>query len=95
MRRPQDIIIKPVVTEKTTALMEENKYVFYVNKKSNKSEIKNAIQKLFDVKVEKVRTMNLRGKFRRMGRYEGYTSSRKKAIVTLQEGDSIQLFENI
>lgn len=95
MRKPQDIILKPVITEKTTELMEENKYVFYVDRRANKPEIKNAIQKLFNVKVDKVRTMNLKGKFRRMGRYEGYKPRRKKAIVTLKEGDSIKIFEEL
>lgn len=95
MRKPQDIIIKPVITEKTMGLMEDNKYTFIVDKRANKIEIKNAIQSLFNVKVNKVRTINTVGKLRRMGRYQGYTPNRKKAIVTLQEGDTIELFDEL
>jgi large subunit ribosomal protein L23 len=91
----QDIIIKPVITEKTMGLMEENKYTFIVDKRANKIQIKKAIEELFDVEVDKVRTMNLKGKLRRMGRYQGYTSSKKKAIVTLKEGSRIELFEEL
>ncbi|MBZ4688557.1 MAG: Ribosomal protein [Clostridiales bacterium] len=91
----QDIIIKPVITEKTMGLMEENKYTFIVDKRANKIQIKKAIEELFDVEVDKVRTMNLKGKLRRMGRYQGYTSSKKKAIVTLKKGSRIELFEEL
>jgi len=95
MRRPQDIIIKPVITEKSTGLMEENKYTFIVDPKANKIEIKYAIQELFKVKVEKVYTLKSRGKLRRQGRYEGKTPDRKKAIVQLKAGDTIEIFEGL
>ncbi|MDK2821208.1 MAG: large subunit ribosomal protein [Clostridia bacterium] len=93
MRTPEEIIIKPIVTEKTTNLIAENKYTFLVAPESNKIEIKNAIEKLFDVKVLKVNTLYDRGKLRRVGRYQGRQPDRKKAIVTLADGDKIQIFE--
>ncbi|MFA5536596.1 MAG: 50S ribosomal protein L23 [Bacillota bacterium] len=95
MRRPQDIIIKPVITEKSTGLMGENKYTFLVDPRANKIEIKYAIQELFKVKVEKVYTLKVRGKLRRQGRYEGKTPDRKKAIVQLKAGDTIEIFEGL
>jgi large subunit ribosomal protein L23 len=95
MREARDIIIKPVVTEKSMNLMADNKYTFIVDRKANKTEIKNAIQEIFAVKVDKVRTMNLKGKPKRMGRFEGRTPSRKKAIITLKPGQKIKLFEGI
>ncbi len=67
MRDPRDIIKKPLVTEKTNDLMAENKYTFEVDKNANKIEIKNAIQKLFDVKVQSVNTMNMKGKIQKNG----------------------------
>ncbi len=94
MRDPRDIIIKPLVTEKTTGLMEENKYCFKVDKRANKIEIKNAVEEIFDVQVQAVNTMNMKGKPKRFGIYRGYTSSWKKAIVTLKEGSkTIEIFE--
>lgn len=95
MRRPQDIIIRPVISEKSMRLMEENKYTFIVDPKANKVEIKYAIQELFKVKVEKVYTLKVRGKIRRQGRYEGKTPDRKKAIVQLKAGDTIKIFEGL
>jgi large subunit ribosomal protein L23 len=95
MLKPHDIIIKPIITEQTMSLMEDNKYAFYVDKRANKVEIKKAIQEIFDVKVDKVRTLNTKGKLRRMGRYQGYTPNRKKAYVTLREGDKIELFDEL
>lgn len=95
MRRPQDIIIRPVISEKSMGLMEENKYTFIVDPKANKIEIKYAIQELFKVKVEKVYTLKVRGKIRRQGRYEGKTPDRKKAIVQLRAGDTIEIFEGL
>ncbi|PTM54683.1 50S ribosomal protein L23 [Desmospora activa] len=94
MKDPRDIIRRPVVTEKTTDMMEENKYVFEVDLKANKSEIKKAIEKIFDVKVSQVNTMRVKGKPKRFGRYSGYRSDRKKAIVKLtDDSKSIELFE--
>ncbi len=95
MRDHRDIIIKPVVTEKSMNLLVDNKYTFIVDNKANKTEIKNAVQNIFDVKVEKVYTMNIKGKPKRMGRFEGRKPNRKKAIVNLKEGQKIRLFEGI
>jgi len=81
--RPEDIIIAPVITEKSNDAMQEGKYTFEVNKKATKVDIANAVEKLFEVKVLKVSTMTVKGKMKRMGRYEGKTSDWKKAIVTI------------
>lgn len=94
MKVSQDIILKPLVTERATKLMEENKYVFVVQKKANKIEIKNAVEKLFKVNVQSVNTINMKGKFRRRGIRGGYRPDWKKAVVTLKEGSkSIEIFE--
>jgi len=92
------IIRKPVVTEKSTDLREHsNRYVFSVDVKANKQQIKKAVEKMFDVKVTAVRTAVFRGKrsvvMNRSGRFEGYKPNWKKAYVTLAEGDSIELFD--
>ena len=81
--RPEDIIIAPVITEKSNDGMQEGKYTFEVNKKATKVDIANAVEKLFEVKVLKVSTMTVKGKTKRVGRYEGKTSDWKKAIVTI------------
>lgn len=78
-----DIIIRPVITEQSMTQAQDKKYTFIVAKNSNKTQIKQAVEKIFDVKVEKVNTMNYAGKTKRMGRNEGKTSSFKKAVVTL------------
>lgn len=86
MRNARDIIIQPMVTERTTDLMEEHKYTFVVDQSANKIDIKRAIEEIFNVKVEKVNTMNFKGKKRRLGRYpEGVRPGYKKAIVKLTE----------
>ncbi|MBQ2734869.1 MAG: 50S ribosomal protein L23 [Clostridia bacterium] len=95
MRNPHEVLIQPMVSEKSMMLMEENKYCFWVAKDANKIEIKNAVEKLFDVKVAEVTTIIVKGKVKRMGRYEGKRSDRKKAIVTLAAGDSIKIFEDL
>lgn len=95
MRNIHDIIIKPVLSEKSMNLQAENKYTFIVDKNANKTEIKNAIEKIFNVKVEKVYTLNVKGKPKRMGRFIGRTSDRKKAIVALKAGQTIKLFDNV
>jgi len=95
MRDYRDIIIKPVVTEKSMNLLADNKYTFIVDKKSNKTEIKNAIEDIFKVRVEKVYTINVKGKPKRMGKFVGRTSDRKKAIVSLKSGQKIKLFEGM
>jgi large subunit ribosomal protein L23 len=96
MRSPHDVILKPLVTEKAVNLaQEQNKYTFYVDRKANKIEIKNAIEEIFNVKVTAVNTMTVRDKKKRVGRYEGLTPTRKKAVVTLNEGDTIDIFEEL
>lgn len=95
MRSPQDVLLKPVVTEKSMGMMEDNKYSFYVAKAANKIEIKHAVESLFKVKVVEVTTMTVQGKWKKVGKFEGKTSIRKKAIVTLKEGDKIQIFEGL
>ena len=88
-----DVLKKPILTEKSLRLMdEENKYTFDVDVRCNKVEIKEAVEKLFNVKVEKVNVMNIRPKTKRVGSYEGKTNRRKKAIVKLAEGNKIDLF---
>lgn len=96
MRDPHDIIIKPIVTEASMDNMADKKYTFVVDKKSNKTEIKNAVEKIFGVKVDSVNTMNMLGKKKRMGASVGKKSDWKKAIVTLtEESKTIEFFEGI
>lgn len=90
-----DLIHRPIVTEKATRLLEENKYVFEVVPKATKLDIKAAIEELFDVKVVRVNTMNPPRKQRRMGRFVGHRSHFKRAVVTLAPGDSITLFPEV
>jgi large subunit ribosomal protein L23 len=80
---PEDVIIKPIVTEKTNDAVQLGKYTFKVNKKATKVDIKRAVEKLFSVKVEKVNTISIKGKEKRVGRSVGKTSDWKKAIVTI------------
>ncbi len=80
---PEEIIIAPVITEKSNDSIQEGKYTFKVNKKATKVEIANAVEKLFEVKVLKVNTMNVNGKNKRVGYHQGKTSDWKKAIVTI------------
>ncbi|MED4030145.1 50S ribosomal protein L23 [Priestia megaterium] len=94
MKDPRDIIKRPVITERSTDLMAEKKYTFDVDVRANKTEVKDAIEKIFDVKVEKVNIMNYKGKSKRVGRYSGLTNRRRKAVVTLtQESNEIEFFE--
>ena len=87
-----EIVKAPVITEKAANLgQNEGKYVFKVDPKANKTEIKQAIEKLFNVKVQEIRTINVKPKKRRVGRYAGLTNRSKKAIVTLAEGQTIEL----
>lgn len=95
MDNPRDIVKKPVVTEKSTALLEENKYTFIVDPRANKIEIRKAVEELFNVKVDEVRTMRVKGKFKRVRNRWGKTPEVKKAIVTLKPGSKIQLFEGM
>ena len=92
MSNYRDIIKAPIITEKTAQLAEgENTITFSVDPRANKTKIKQAIEKIFDVKVEKVNTVNVHPKKKRVGRYSGYTNRKKKAIVKLAEGSSIEL----
>lgn len=94
MKDPRDIIKRPVITENSADLMGEKKYTFEVSPKANKTEIKHAVEEIFGVSVASVNTMNLKGKFKRMGRYGGYRSDRKKAIVKLTEDSKeLEFFE--
>lgn len=95
MREPYEILVKPLVSEKSMLLMGENKYSFAVTKDANKIEIKNAVEKMFNVTVIGVNTRNIKGKVKRQGRYEGKRADVKKAIVTLKAGDQIKVFEGL
>ncbi len=96
MRDPHDIIIRPIVTENSMDLMADKKYTFVVDKRSNKTEIKNAVEQVFGVKVEKVNTMNMLGKKKRMGVHIGKKADWKKAIITLKEDSkTIEFFDGI
>lgn len=91
---PKDIVLRPLITEKSTGLKESaNQYVFEVRKEANKIEIKHAVEELFNVKVLSVRTLNVRGKKKRVGRFEGRRPDWKKAIVKVSQKDSIPIFE--
>lgn len=96
MKDPRQVILKPVVSEKSYALLETNQYTFIVHPTASKPEIHDAVESIFDVKVLRVNTLNRRGKSvrnRRTGKL-GSKAASKRAIVTLAEGDSIDLFEN-
>ncbi len=96
MKAPQDIIIAPVITEKSMTGIADKKYTFKVAKDANKLEIADAVEKLFKVTVAKVNTVSVRGRKRRMGRYEGTTPSWKKAIVTLKaDSKTIEFFDGL
>lgn len=87
----RDIIKAPIITEKTASLESQNTYVFSVDVRANKTQIKQAIESIFNVKVENVNTINVKPKTKRVGRYPGKTNKVKKAIVKLKEGSSIEL----
>ncbi|ASS89813.1 MAG: 50S ribosomal protein L23 [Bacillaceae bacterium] len=94
MKDPRDIIKRPIITERSMDLVADKKYTFEVDVKANKTEVKDAIEKIFDVKVEKVNIMNYKGKLKRVGRFSGLTNRRKKAIVKLTaDSKEIELFE--
>lgn len=95
MRDPHQVLIKPMVSEKSMALMEENKYSFIVDKDANKIEIKHAVESLFNVTVLNVTTRIIKGKVKRMGKSEGKRSDVKKAVVTLAANDKIEIFSSI
>lgn len=91
----RDVLKAPLITEKATLLMEQGKYVFEVDRNANKTQIKQAVEEIFGVKVRKVNTIRQVGKIRRQGRTQGRTREIKKAIVTLAEGQSIPIFEGL
>jgi large subunit ribosomal protein L23 len=95
MRSARQIIVRPVVTERSTALGERDAFTFIVAEDANKIEIRRAVEELFDVKVQSVNTMRYRGKMRRVGRSTGRRASFKKAIVKLVEGERIDVYEGI
>ena len=96
MRDPHNVLIRPVVSEKSYSLMDENVYVFVVDPSATKVDVRHAVEQAFGVKVEKVNTLNRKGKDKRNRRTNtvGHRADTKRAIVTLREGDSIDLFES-
>ena len=92
MRNPHDVLIKPMISEKSVAMMEEGKYSFIVDKDANKIEIKHAVEELFHVSVVQVTTRTIPGKVKRRGRFEGKQPDTKRAIVTLKPGNKIEIF---
>jgi large subunit ribosomal protein L23 len=96
MRDPRKIIKRPIITERSTFLQTSgNKYVFEVERRANKIEIAYAVEKLFGVTVLDVQTLNMKGKPKRMGAFSGHRASWKKAVVTVKEGDYIEIFEEV
>ena len=94
MKDPRDIILSPIVSEKSYAAAQNKQYSFFIDERVDKSEIKKAIEKIFNVKVLKVSTMNVKAKPKRLGRSVGKSSKKKKAIVTLSKKDKIDFFES-
>jgi large subunit ribosomal protein L23 len=96
MKGPYQVVLKPLLTEKGTRLKDEaNQYLFRVAKTANKIEIKRAIEQLFKVTVVDLRTIRVRGKAKRLGRFQGRRPDWKKAVATLKTGDSIDLYEGV
>ncbi|MDQ7793415.1 MAG: 50S ribosomal protein L23 [bacterium] len=95
MRNARQVILRPVMSEKSTAAMAQGKYTFVVAPDATKVEIRQAVEEIFRVKVTKVNTQNRQGKLRRMGVHRGYRPDTKKAVVTLAEGQSIKFFEDL
>lgn len=90
----RDVLKRPVITERSSEVMADKKYTFEVDTRANKTQVKQAVQEIFGVKVEKVNIMNYKGKFKRMGKHAGYTNKRRKAIVKLTaDSKEIELFE--
>ena len=94
MKSPRDVIIRPVVSEKSYAGLEAGMYTFLVGPRANKTEIKEAVQAIWEVRVVSVNTMNRPGKLKRRGYTKGKRADQKRAIVTLAPGDSIEIFES-
>lgn len=95
MANPRDVLIRPLITEKTTSMMQDNKYTFIVPLKVNKIEIRQAVEQIFKVKVLDVNTIRVMGKTKRMGKTQGKRPDYKKAIVKLAPGQSIEFFEGL
>jgi len=96
MKNPRDIIKRPVITERTSEMMANKRYVFEVDLRSNKTEIKQAVEQIFKVKVTSVNTIKMPAKPKRYGRHSGYTSVWKKAIVQLSaESKELEFFESV
>ncbi len=93
MKSPRDVIIRPIVSEKSYAGIERNTYTFLVDPRANKTEIKEAVQEIWGVRVVSVNTMNRRGKVKRRGFTRGKRPDQKRAVVTLAPGESIEIFE--
>ncbi|MFH1091983.1 MAG: 50S ribosomal protein L23 [Pseudomonadota bacterium] len=96
MREPHQVIFRPLITEKSTLQKEKNNQVaFEVDRQANKIEIQKAVERAFGVQVTNVRTMNMQGKRKRLGRFSGRRAHWKKAVVTLTPGDHIDFFEGV
>ena len=95
MQNLRDVLIRPLITEKTNTLMQDNKYAFVVPLKANKVEIRQAVEQIFKVKVLAVNTVRVMGKTKRMGKTEGKRPDYKKAIVKLAPGQNIEFFEGV
>ena len=96
MKSPYDVVLRPVLTEQSYDNAQDKKYTFIVAKNSNKTEIKKAVEQIFSVEVQKVNTLNRKGKKKRMGRHEGYRPSTKRAIVKLTDSSkTIEFFEGM
>ncbi|MBI4259547.1 MAG: 50S ribosomal protein L23 [Actinobacteria bacterium] len=94
MKSPRDVIIRPVVSEKSYAGLEENRYTFLVDPRANKTEIKEAVQAIWNVRVTSVNTMKRKGKVKRQRWTMGKRPDQKRAVVSLAEGDKIEIFES-
>ena len=95
-KNPHQILIRPLLTEKITGLKEKfNKICFLVSSAANKIEVKQAAEEILKVKIESVHIINMKGKTKRMGRFEGTRSDRKKAILTLKKGEKLEQFEGV
>ncbi len=95
MEDPRDIILSPVVSEKSYAAVKDKRYSFFVDIRAKKSEIKRAIEEIFKVKVLKISTINIKSKPKRLGRSKGTSSRKKRAVVTLGKKEKIDFFESV
>ncbi|MCS7201518.1 MAG: 50S ribosomal protein L23 [Dictyoglomus sp.] len=95
MKDPYTVILSPIISEKSTELSKYGKYIFEIARDANKIDVRRAVEEIFKVKVKKVAIINEKPKLRRLGMSQGYTSKRKKAIVTLQPGYKIELISGV